>query len=713
MHVKSFYFITLISVWMVQGCSNNSTDVLESKLIDSAVSGVGYKCVGYEGITGSFGEFEYDKDCGEITFFIGSVVLDSILPSSISDDNKLYISELVGLERNVTSDPKVVRILQFLQSLDTNNNPSDGIEISNEHRIALENKEINFADDNLTQSQMRELLLITGDTLVTEEEAVRHYEETLSREENIVVPSSNNTEIRDTEVPTFQTKVSFSVYEDKLSITKVTAIDNNSSVTYSIASGHDANYFKITENNGSLTFIDYVNYEEGKTEFIVNIVAVDASGNRAEKLFNVELLNIDDTPLFSEHSLKEESYFTTQSLNLSSHISTEKLYYRFGDDVFQLFDENLSLVVGEDYNLSYYAEDSEGNKGEVKNSFYRVWATVDSAGGGEYASLFDAVSNQAHRIWIKNGTHTDPRTIEIKYADVIVQGESRDGAIIQKSGAASLLIIQNTHHVIVENLTLDANTYDTDENEIWEAIGIFNSHNITLRGSKILGANTNDTTSFSVNKQDKFAIYFAGPTVPNGLDVGEYLLDRFENGELDENNTIENNLIISDIRGDALSFSLQRYGKVSNNHLIGSVLAFFINRDSNCSNNLIENSSLVSIYVSLPARDNLIDANIIKNSRASGIRVAIQSDYKDSNDINRVPSTHRSTGNRIKNNKIYDTRHMGIEVSNLKGSLIAGNYIEHTDYNGIHLNTIDDMNISNNVLVQGGQAHKPNTCKCI
>lgn len=559
MRLNSLYFLLLLFL----GCSN-STGLSTSRLIDSYVSGVSYKCAEYQGITNDLGEFTYAQGCGEITFYVGSVILNSIDVNKISDDRKLYISELVGLDRNITSNPKLVQILQFLQSLDENSDPTDGIQISEAKRVALSSREVvNLSDENLTQTELTTLVNSVGDTLVSEEMAVEHFQETLGVEKNSTQESREDEE----NIPT-STETNTTTQEE-------TQEENNRTLSPIIVPQH--------------------------------------------------------TPAVAPN---------------------------------------------------------------------QVWAVVDSNGSGDYTSLYDAVQNKAQKILIKNGTYTDPRTIEIKYADVIIKGESRDGAVIQKSGVGSLLLVVNTHHVSVENLTLDANTYDSDDNEIWEAFGVFNSHNITLKGCKILGANPNDSSSYATNHQDKYAVYFAGPYE----DAGQAMIDRYNSGDMDENNTMEDNLIISYIRADATSFSMQRYGKVINNHHIGSVISFFMNRDSNCSNNLIENSVAVGIYVSLPATNNIIDNNTIKNSRASAIRVDKQSDHRDANNNTLPLEPYRSGNNQITNNKIYDTRYMGIEVSHLKDSNISGNYIEHTDFNGVHLNVVDDINVSSNLIVQGGQA---------
>ena len=103
-------------------------------LIGGPVEGLSYACNSIGGITGHDGSFEYQDGCTAL-FSIGGITLGEILVSDINTtDKKVFISEVLGLDRNSISNPQLIQLLQLLQPLDKNNDPSDGIVISSQTR---------------------------------------------------------------------------------------------------------------------------------------------------------------------------------------------------------------------------------------------------------------------------------------------------------------------------------------------------------------------------------------------------------------------------------------------------------------------------------------------------------------------------------------------------------------------------------------------------
>lgn len=116
----------------------STSTTLTAYLIDSPVANVSYTTSsGGSGTTGADGSFSY-KTGDTITFKVGKVVLGVIDSSALPTDGKLLPQDLVGVSRADTSDPRVINIARFLQTLDTDTNP-DTITISSNEITALNN----------------------------------------------------------------------------------------------------------------------------------------------------------------------------------------------------------------------------------------------------------------------------------------------------------------------------------------------------------------------------------------------------------------------------------------------------------------------------------------------------------------------------------------------------------------------------------------------
>ncbi|MEA2050398.1 MAG: hypothetical protein U9O56_06695, partial [Campylobacterota bacterium] len=106
-----YKFIILIFIFLIIGCgggfssseSNTSTTISDNNdsvitnlkqavFKDSPVVGISYSCSDSTttGTTNENGTFEYDENCGTITFFIGGVTVYST--DIIPDDQQLYIT---------------------------------------------------------------------------------------------------------------------------------------------------------------------------------------------------------------------------------------------------------------------------------------------------------------------------------------------------------------------------------------------------------------------------------------------------------------------------------------------------------------------------------------------------------------------------------------------------------------------------------------------
>lgn len=135
-------YLALFVLMLIQGCSSGGGDgggitSLTGQFVDSPVEGVSYVAGGFSGTTPTDGSFSYES---------GSSLFLSIGDINLGD----------GLARNIftplilvgTTDPSnstVVNIASFLQTLDDDGDPNNGILISEAVRTAAIGKTINFA----------------------------------------------------------------------------------------------------------------------------------------------------------------------------------------------------------------------------------------------------------------------------------------------------------------------------------------------------------------------------------------------------------------------------------------------------------------------------------------------------------------------------------------------------------------------------------------
>jgi len=147
--------------------------------IDSAVKGLNYSTnSGASGITDVNGAFKYNSTDTDITFKIGSITLANFDLLNIPTDKKILPTDLAGVGRNNTNNATVLKILRFVQSLDSDNTPSNGIDINSTTSSSLTST-INITDTNVTISMLINILRPIGISLISETQAISHYEATL------------------------------------------------------------------------------------------------------------------------------------------------------------------------------------------------------------------------------------------------------------------------------------------------------------------------------------------------------------------------------------------------------------------------------------------------------------------------------------------------------------------------------------------------------
>ena len=119
--MKKFNLISLSLLTMLSlvGCGSSgsgSSDTGTGYYVDSFVEGVDYACGSQTGKTSSSGKFIFEKDKG-CTFSLAGVKLRDVPANQLKDGGKVF-----------EDDKDVAR---FLQSLDNDGNPGNGIFIHN------------------------------------------------------------------------------------------------------------------------------------------------------------------------------------------------------------------------------------------------------------------------------------------------------------------------------------------------------------------------------------------------------------------------------------------------------------------------------------------------------------------------------------------------------------------------------------------------------
>ena len=109
-------------VFMLSACGGDSGSGTQvGRFIDSAVAGIGYKTATQQGVTDSNGQFSF-KPGEMVTFTIAGITLPPIAADAL-------VTPLEMGNTGDLSDPATVAIARFLQSVDDDANPDNGIKV--------------------------------------------------------------------------------------------------------------------------------------------------------------------------------------------------------------------------------------------------------------------------------------------------------------------------------------------------------------------------------------------------------------------------------------------------------------------------------------------------------------------------------------------------------------------------------------------------------
>lgn len=133
------------------GGGGSSSTSLTGVFSDSAVSGLTYVIGGRSAKTDATGHFTYTAG-DTITFKVGDIVLGSAVAKPFMSPVSLVSGAIDE------SHPSVTNIAKFLQTVDDDNNPANGIQLTNAIHTAATGRSINFAQTTVQYD---------GDTAVT------------------------------------------------------------------------------------------------------------------------------------------------------------------------------------------------------------------------------------------------------------------------------------------------------------------------------------------------------------------------------------------------------------------------------------------------------------------------------------------------------------------------------------------------------------------
>ena len=188
---------------LLVGCgSSDNTDTITSTdtttlssttgyVVDAAVQNMDYDCVAdndMNKVTGKDGAFTC-KNMSQVRFRIGEMVLGEI--KALQEDAYVFPQDMVGTDRNNITDAKVTAMAQLLQSLDENNDLSDGIQIPENVKDLFENEA--FHEGNFGQYVSQASIA----RVRTQKEAQEHLRMTM-REMNKYHDSSNTDDGKET-----------------------------------------------------------------------------------------------------------------------------------------------------------------------------------------------------------------------------------------------------------------------------------------------------------------------------------------------------------------------------------------------------------------------------------------------------------------------------------------------------------------------------------
>lgn len=425
----------------------------EAKLLDTNVKGIAYITNSKTGITDENGTLQYDINDENIIFKIGGIVLGDINTSDINIDKNIFIPEILGLARANQSDENLLKVLRLIQSLDSDVNTSNGIDINTSASNYFINLDINISDmsiqnieDNLTSNSI---------TLISEIEALNHFQLTLK--DNGVISNIPPVFTNIQAISTVENNTSF-FYDFNAS-----DLDEDT-ITYSI-DGNESSSFDINETTGKLTFNINPDFET-KINHIFNVIANDGYGGIVSREINVTVINDDYSRGISHNDVDYGFIQATNNKWLDRNIGA-----------LEVCDNNTTNSINNKSNCTgYYYQWGRGNDGHQNNptSFSGTAIALDTNSSSFIINISDWLlvtevdgDNKRIEIYSKvDGSSVCPKefrvpTIAELKQDIIDPGNVSYNSIFRLP-SSGYRKYNDAHAAIVEehNILLMSNTID-------------------------------------------------------------------------------------------------------------------------------------------------------------------------------------------------------------------------------------------------------------
>ena len=156
--------------------STGTTGLSFTTLVDGIVEGVEYtSSSGISGLTTKEGYFNYLLG-DDVSFNIGNVSLGSVSSEDLASGN-IFLQDIADVERTNLNDEYVENMAVFLQSLDENNDASDGITITEQTRDLLSNVDLDLR--TATEEDVKNVISEVGGSYINESQAMIHVQEML------------------------------------------------------------------------------------------------------------------------------------------------------------------------------------------------------------------------------------------------------------------------------------------------------------------------------------------------------------------------------------------------------------------------------------------------------------------------------------------------------------------------------------------------------
>ena len=145
-------------------------------IVDGVVEGLEYFTTsGLTGLTDENGQFRY-LNGDDITFKVGGVVLGTATAEDVAS-GKTFLQDIADVDRTDLNDEYLENMATFLQSLDENRHPDDGIVITEATRMALQGANLDLR--TATGTEVRTLVEDIGARYVNEADAMAHVKKML------------------------------------------------------------------------------------------------------------------------------------------------------------------------------------------------------------------------------------------------------------------------------------------------------------------------------------------------------------------------------------------------------------------------------------------------------------------------------------------------------------------------------------------------------